>query len=844
MPSQKESAQVEETRKRSQTGTRLFLCGVLLTGAGTLGSGLVHLSISEPVKFLCYCVLAMLAATLKVVLPGINGTMTVNHVIVLIGLADLSVPECLVAGLLATFVQCLALVKNRPRAIQVLFNLANVSTSIVACGAVFSSEYLQAHGVGLLMRLTLSAIAYFLVNTLTVTGIITLTESKSLLRVWKDCYLWTFPFFFLGAGFAWGFHRLAASYGWQAAMLSLPAVYIIYSAYHFYLRRLHAETEHSQNIAALHLRTIEALAMAIDAKDQTTHDHLQRVQIYATEIARELRLSSLEMEALQAAAMLHDIGKLAVPEHIISKPGRLTPEEFEKMKIHPTVGAEILERVQFPYPVAPIVRSHHEKWDGTGYPDGLKGEEIPIGARILSAVDCLDALASDRQYRKAVPLDQAMSMVMEQSGKSFDPAILAILQRRYRELESMACKQPVEVSDLSSSTIVSRGEQPDAGFEVTTASASATDKIGFLSSIAAARQEVQTLFELSGELGHSQSMTNTLSIFASKLKTMVPHDLLSVCSIREDTLYPEYVVGSEQGLFSSLRIPVGQGLSGWVAENNASIINGNPAVEPGYLNDPGVITNLHSALAIPLEEDGSAIGVLSLYSRGHNAFSRDHLRILQALGPRLGAALSNGRRLSEAQDNAVTDYLTGLPNSRSLYIHLDAEIERCRLQNRCLGVFLCDLDGFKRINDEQGHLQGNHALKAVAATLREYVKGEDYVARMGGDEFVVLISAAESAALDGHQQGLRSAVEMTGKRLGFAGLSLSVGVAISLPSDRDVDADTLLAEADRKMYANKRRVKALRARATEPVGMEPDWFASSPLNSALLRRVEVPLALE
>ena len=113
-----------------------------------------------------------------------------------------------------------------------------------------------------------------------------------------------------------------------------------------------------------------------------------------------------ELEALRAAALLHDIGKLAVPEHIISKPGKLTPEEFEKMKIHPVVGAEILERVKFPYPVVPIVRSHHEKWDGSGYPDGLKGEDIPIGARILAAVDCLDALASDRQYRKAIPLDE------------------------------------------------------------------------------------------------------------------------------------------------------------------------------------------------------------------------------------------------------------------------------------------------------------------------------------------------------------------------------------------------------------------------------------------------------
>src|SRR6185295_2251599 len=195
-----------------------------------------------------------------------------------------------------------------------------------------------------------------------------------------------------------------------------------------YLDRLEKEKKHVEDMAGLHLRTIEALALAIEAKDHTTHDHLCRVQVYALEVGREMNLSDLELEALQAAAVLHDIGKLAVPEHIISKPGKLTPEEFEKMKTHPIVGAEILERVAFPYPVVPIVAAHHERWDGAGYHKGLSGEGIPIGARILAAVDCLDALASDRQYRRALPLDEAMEIVKEQSGISFDPRVVEILQ--------------------------------------------------------------------------------------------------------------------------------------------------------------------------------------------------------------------------------------------------------------------------------------------------------------------------------------------------------------------------------------------------------------------------------
>src|ERR1700738_2834942 len=250
-------------------------------------------------------------------------------------------------------------------------------------------------------------------------------------------------------------------------------------------------------MANLHLRTIEALALAIEAKDHTTHDHLQRVRVYAIEVAKELGVTPVEMEALHAAALLHDIGKLAVPDHIINKPGRLTPEEFEKMKIHPIVGAEILDKVAFPYPVAPIVRAHHERWNGEGYPDGLKGEQIPIGARILAAVDCLDALASDRQYRRALPLHEAMASVAAEAGKSFDPAVVKVLERRFLDLHQIACaNMPSAAHDESFfERIVERGPSPGAGFAMDRSRrANPSD---FLSSIASARHEAHTLFELS-----------------------------------------------------------------------------------------------------------------------------------------------------------------------------------------------------------------------------------------------------------------------------------------------------------------------------------------------------------
>src|SRR5208282_4502219 len=321
--------------------------------------------------------------------------------------------------------------------------------------------------------------------------------------------------------------------------------------------------------------------------------HLQRVRVYAMNLAQELGLTEDETEALRAASVLHDIGKLAVPEHIISKPGRLTPEEFEKMKIHPIVGAEILEQVDFPYPVVPIVRAHHEKWDGSGYPNGLAGEAIPIGARILSAVDCLDALASDRQYRKALPLHEAMAKVASEANAAFDPQVVTILQRRYVEWEKLARLQPLQAPPkLSTDIKVERGLAPDAGFA---RSAESTDRL------AAARLQAQSLADLNRALHSSLTVDDTLSLLAARLKRLVPHDSIAVYLRKGNVLTPEFVGGENSRVFSSLQIPLGEGLSGWVAQNHKPILNGNPSVEPGYLQHPPENTSLRSALAVPLE---------------------------------------------------------------------------------------------------------------------------------------------------------------------------------------------------------------------------------------------------
>jgi diguanylate cyclase (GGDEF)-like protein/putative nucleotidyltransferase with HDIG domain len=567
--------------------------------------------------------------------------------------------------------------------------------------------------------------------------------------------------------------------------------------------RLKEAKKHAEEIAALHLRTIEALALAIEAKDETTHDHLQRVPLMALTVAKELGLSKAEMDALHAAALLHDIGKLAVPEHIITKPGRLTPEEFERMKVHPLVGAEILERVQFPYNVVPIVRSHHEKWDGSGYPDGLKGEDIPLGARILAAVDCLDAMTSDRQYRPAIPFPEAMVMVQGEAGKSFDQRVVEVLSRVQLNPDQGVSLPPVVAERrLSNKTRVIRGEAPGAGFQKTRAENSLEEPADFLHAIASAREEGQMLFELSQALGNSLSLDETLSVLAVRLKRLIPHDSISVFIAKDGYLVPEYVFGENFRELASLRIPVGEGLCGWVAENRKPIVNGNPSVEPDFLKGMDLSPLLRSTLAVPLEGVDHTVGVLGLYRRQPDAFTGDHLRILLAISAKLGFSIENALKYRIAENSATTDYLTGLPNARSLFLHLDGELARCKRLQAPLAVVVCDLDGFKQVNDRFGHLVGNRVLHSVASGLKETCREYDYVARMGGDEFVIIMPGFDTAAIKEKSLLFQSiAMEVGVQECKEPLLSLSAGVAV-YPND-GLDAEQLLAEADQRMYVNK-----------------------------------------
>ena len=615
---------------------QVHLFGYICLGVATLMWTIANWHCSDPVRLVSFALATALGSVLKLQLPAVRGMVSVSVLFILVGIVNLNLPEAILVGALSMAVQCTWRTAAPPKLLQTAFNISVLAIAVVIAARVF--DYSHQH-FPLPVSLGLLALAYFSANTFPIAVIIGLTEGKRIFGVWSN-YRWTLAYYAVGASMAWVIGTLPHGIQWEFPIICLPLVYLVHRSNRTHLAQMERERSHMTAMNGLHLRTIEALALAIDAKDHTTHDHLQRVQLYAVEIGKDLGLSEQELEALTAAAVLHDIGKLAVPESIISKPGKLTRSEFEKMKIHPVVGAEILERVEFPYPVVPIVRSHHEKWDGSGYPHGLKGTEIPIGARILAAVDCLDALASDRQYRRALPLDEAMARVASDAGTAFDPDVVRALQTRYRELEARAKATKVAPPpSLSVDIKITRGGAPAAGLEAEAPVEAAAPANPVAQARALRRKKDEALTNMPGPGLCSLHWEEALAVASIRIQRVIAYDAIALCACDEDVVRAKFVGGDDRAGLAALAVPVGQGLVGWVADVGKPILNGNPAVEPGYNSDDRATPVLRSALALPLVNSGQVVGVVALYRREKSAFAADELVSLLELCPALAALM-------------------------------------------------------------------------------------------------------------------------------------------------------------------------------------------------------------
>jgi diguanylate cyclase (GGDEF)-like protein len=658
-----------------------------------------------------------------------------------------------------------------------------------------------------MLALIAAAATHFLVNSSIVASFVALKNGGSFFREWTGNYLWMgascFPTVLVAGAIYFGVSRL----GWVAWLLSLPIILAGYLSVRLYHRKLEEKDALAREIAAIHLRSIEALSKAVVARDQVAHGHIKRVQTYALGLARYCKLTESEFEALRAGALLFDVGKLAVPDYILNKPGRLTPAEYERMKIHTLVGEEIVSTISFPCPVAPIVRHHHERWDGTGYPDRLQAEQIPIGARILSLVICYDALTNDQPYQKRHSREEAVELLRAESGTRHDPHLVSLFIEHLSEFELEVAVETLtalpELSNSQSFRAVKKEAQGASRCEET-----------YLERIGSAHREFNTLYRLAQSFVSSLDLDTTLGIISEQLRHLVFFDtcVIYLTAPEGGTAEARYVDGPGSRAFENRQIAFDEGLTGWVLANQEHFYNTDPALDFDGLSamnaEDQCYQDFRNLYVFPLIREGETLGAVALYSFSPELYTPDHVRLIEMATPIASEAVNNALRYARREEETLTDDLTGLGNSRAIDVQGQKELERCKQEGRTLTILMMDLDRFKQVNDTWGHRAGSRMLSELGPLIARTLRRADFVARYGGDEFFALLPDTD------YEQARRVIdrieADVNAHRMEVAdGQTVSVGISIGAAQlGRDGQTlEELVARADQEMYATKARHK-------------------------------------
>lgn len=582
---------------------------------------------------------------------------------------------------------------------------------------------------------------------------------------------------------------LFVRFGLEFGFVLGPTAVLAVIAYRMHLASLEQKTAEILDASRIHLATVEALANAIDARDQVGAGHVKRTQLFAIGLGNELSLSDNEIDALRTAALLLDIGKLAVPDHILGKPGPLTPAEIDKTKIHSQVGASILEKVGFRCPVVPAVQHHHEHWDGSGYPDGLRGEEIPVTARILAIADTYDSLRSARPFRPAMSREKAREHLQKWSGSRFDPKLLSLFLKRLAGFE-------IEINAEGLGYEVPNGERDQTAGDPARS---------YIEQIKLANKEVVTLFDLSREFGSSSGLEEMLSLFTLKIKGLVPFDTCAVYLLDSTrrSATAVHVEGKNKELIETRRIKVGEGVTGFVLSKEMAVKNVNPDLDFS-VSLFEIIEQYSTMASIPLVFEGEMIGAVSVYSIDLESYDEEHLRVLETTSKIASEAISKWKLHAETMSHALTDPMTGLPNARSLQIQFNKELQRAARSGISFQVLVLDLDGFKAVNDTFGHKAGDEMLRGVGRVISEQLREYDFLARYGGDEFVALIPEAgqeQVADLCARIEAAVSSFRLEIDSTRYASVGVSVGAA-GCPEDGQT-FDQMVIAADKVMYDRK-----------------------------------------
>jgi diguanylate cyclase (GGDEF)-like protein/putative nucleotidyltransferase with HDIG domain len=752
-----------EAARRLTIGGRVYVATVIVAGVAALALSLRELQL-HALSYQWY----MLAA-----LTLVSGSATVN---LSIGIS-ISVSETFVffavllfgpaAGTVMVALDGLVIsfwmAKRRPEWYRALFNMAAPAISIwVASHLLFASAGIRPllnqqeyRANFLLLPLALCAVVYFALNSWLIAFAVALEKRSSAYRIWRESSLLLSLNYFFGGSVALLLVVYTRDVDLTFIGVIVPLLLVSYLTYKTTMGRVEDANRHVDQLNRLYLSTIETLAMAIDAKDQVTHGHIRRVQMYAVRLANEVGVRDDKLiRAIEAAALLHDMGKLAVPEYILNKPGKLTESEFERMKLHASVGADILSAIEFPYPVVPIVRHHHENWDGTGYPDGLKGTEIPIGARILSVVDCFDALTSDRPYRPRLSDAEALEILEARRSTMYDPLIVDTFSRVHRGFPQFELGEP--------------GPPRHALTEIATARATTAPQVAgpVLEEIAASADEMLTLYELARSLAGQVSVSDAGDVIANHLRRLIPSSLCAfyLCDDRTTEIEAKHVVGEGSNIVRGMRIAIGQRLSGWVAAHRQTIVNSDPTLDLGEAARSRSLA-LKSCISTPLTaDDDKLIGVLTLYSGEVTAFNDDHRRIVEVVARQIAHTF---RRALEFDESPRRDPLTGLPGEKQLESFIRSSLDDSSSAN--FALLLIDIDDLKGINATYGRAAGDDVLRHVVHQTRHGLRLADILFRSSGDELVAYLTATDLETANTVADRIRERISLEPVLLGAGG---------------------------------------------------------------------------
>ena len=759
------------TRFRHLPGaTRSYISVVVVAGATMIAQSFLQLYVHDiGWNWTILALLTLVSGSATVNLPALPATVSVSETFVFTSVLLFGpAAGTLTVALDALIISFWSYRKGHPT-YKIVFNVCAVSLALWCAsrlyyqispyGPLYFEREKSIQLQELLWPLLVFTVAYYALNTWLISLAIAFERRASSLQIWRANFIWVALNYFGGASVAALLVSYTRDLDYTFLLIIVPLLLVLYFTFSTSMGRVEDANRHLSQLNTLYMSTIETLAMAIDAKDQITHGHIRRVQIYAVGLARSMGVTEeTQIRAIEAAALLHDMGKLAVPEYILNKPGPLTAAEFEKMKLHASVGADILSAIEFPYPVVPIVRHHHENWDGTGYPDKIAGASIPIGARILSVVDCFDALTSDRPYRPRLSDKEALRILHERRGTMYDPLVVDTFSRVYASIAPEGSPEPT--SSPSSLRAITEAATP--------ASTYVESRAARFDEIAASSDEMLTLFELARSLTASMGVQDATELIAKHLRRLVPSSacVFYLYDVDADELVATHASGEHAAHIKGLRVPIGQRLSGWVAANRLTIRNSDPVLDLGE-SARAMTPRPRSCLSTPLISGKRLVGVLSLYSSHKDGYSEDHERILEVVGRQVSSAILEAQDAERVRWRSFKDESTGLPNLRHLIEFVEAQLsDEDRRHPFCIVTMRFEPASGTTIEQVTGSVVSN-----ATGALRP----ADLLFRSGSNELVaVLLNTEKPAAgaicsrLASTLSGLKSSATLAAFRLGLA----------------------------------------------------------------------------